>query len=142
MKGLEEFLFDEEGVVALMRVQEYRRALDIINAELDNYPEVTRTLTFDRIQLNAVLGNVDEALWWLQESLNKGMFYPSVLLEPDGSWGLEPLFGRSEFERLKEQHGIHYQKMIDDTPRRLVSPPQNIQICLPSLLHFMGIHVV
>lgn len=121
-KTVEEFLFGEDGVVRLIGEEKYKRALDVIIEEGDEFPEVARTMSYHRICLAATLGDVAQALQVLEDMLKAGTYYPPIILgmeaEPPG---LAPLLGLPEFERLKAAHRQYYQEAMDNAQPVLVT---------------------
>ncbi len=136
-KILDEFLFGEEGVVRLIHEkQQYERALEIIINEADQFPEVARTMNYHRICLAATLGDTAQALRVLEDMLEAGIYYPSILLGPEAEPpGLEPLLGLPDFERLKTAHQERYQEAMENAPPVLVTAaPEPAPTAPPPLL--------
>jgi predicted esterase len=135
-KTVEEFLFGEAGVVRLIRERQYERALEIIIKEGDLFPEVARAMNHHRICLAATLGDTAEALRVLEEMLEAGIYYPSVLLGREApSPGLGSLLGLPEFEQIKIAHQEHYQEAMENAPPVLVTvAPESLPARPPPLL--------
>jgi len=135
-KTVEEYLFGEEGVVRLIGEKQYERALDVIIDEGDRFPEVARTMNYNRICLAATLGDTAQALRVLEEMLEAGIYYPAVLLGPEAPPpGPEALFGLPEFERLKATHQERYQEAMEQAAPVLVTvAPDPPPVAPPPLL--------
>ena len=121
-KTLEEFLFGGDGVVRLIHEKQYERALEIIIQEGGQFPEVARTMNYHRICLAATLGDTIQALNVLKETLDAGIYYPSILLGPEAEPpGLDPLLEIPEFVQLKSDHQQHYQEAMENAHPVLVT---------------------
>jgi len=143
-KTLEEFLFGEGGVERLIHDRKYEQAIQVIIEEGDLYPELVRMMMYRRICLKAMLGATAEALGTLEEALAAGIYFPAMVLGPEGTGDagnpltLEALEGLSEFERLKTTHQTKYRETIEKTPPVLVTAgPSHPQTTPPPLLFAM-----
>jgi predicted esterase len=140
-KTLQEFLFGENGVECLIRAREYERALEVIIDKGDLYPELVRMMMYRRICLKAMLGDTAEALRLLEEALAAGIYFPAILLGPEGTGDegnpltLEAMEGLFEFERLKAAHQARYWEAMENAPPVLVTVgPSHPQTAPPPLL--------
>ena len=140
-KTLEEFLFGEEGVERLIHEREYKRALEAIHDEGDLYPELVRMMMYRRICLNAMLGETAEALHLLEKALEAGIYFPAMVLGPEGTGDpgnpltLASMEGLPVFERLKAAHQARYEEAMEQAPPVLVTvEPSHPQTEPPPLL--------
>lgn len=140
-KTLEEFLFGEDGVVRLIHEKQHERVLEIIINEGDLHPELVRMMTYHRICLNAMLGDTTEAFGLLEKALAAGIYFPAMVLGPEGTGDkdnpltLEALEGFAEFERLKVAHQAKYGEAMEKAPPVLVTVgPSHAQTVPPPLL--------
>lgn len=135
-KTLEEFLFGGDGVVRLIHEKQYERALEIIIQEGSRFPDVARTMNYHRVCLAATLGDTAQALSVLKETLDSGIYYPSILLGPEAEPpGMEPLLGMPEFVQLKSAHQQHYRKEMENASPVLVTDgPESPSSDSPPLL--------
>ena len=119
---LEEFLFGGDGVVRLIHEKQYESALEVIIQEGGQFPEVARTMNYHRICLAATLGDTGQALDVLKETLDAGIYYPSILLGPEAEPpGIEPLLEIPEFVQLKSDHQQHYREAMENAALVLVT---------------------
>lgn len=137
--SLEEFLFGESGVLRLIFEGEYAQALQVIQLQGEQFPEVARTVQYHRICLTATLGDTAQALEVLRERLAAGVYYPALLLGAEAEPpGLAPLQGLPEFEKLKAAHQERYQEAMENAEPVLVSlAPQPTPAGAPPLLFAM-----
>ncbi|MBN2392326.1 MAG: hypothetical protein JXR84_16475 [Anaerolineae bacterium] len=140
-KTLEEFLFGEEGVERLIHEREYKRALEAIYEEGDLYPELVRMMTYRHICLNAMLGETAGALHLLEEALEAGIYFPAMVLGPEGTGDpgnpltLASMEGLPTFKRLRSEHQARYEETMEQAPPVLVTvEPSHPQTEPPPLL--------
>jgi predicted esterase len=137
--SIQEFVVGENGLKPLIHAERYQEALELILNAGDQYPELNRMLTFERIFLHAKLNDTAEALRLLEEALSAGIYFPAIVLGPEGDKDSFRTFGAlsglPEFERLKAAHQERYWEAMENAPPVLVTvTPEAPAAAAPPLL--------
>jgi hypothetical protein len=69
--SIQEFVAGENGLKRLIHAERYKEALELILNEGDQYPELIRMLTCERIFLHTKLNDTAQALCLLEEALDR-----------------------------------------------------------------------
>ena len=90
----------ERQLYQLYQNGEYAQALDLVTREASRFPTEAWLVTYWRICLASLLGEMALALPLLEEALAAGLWYAEAQLREDPD--LQPLQGLPEFEQLVE----------------------------------------
>ncbi len=127
-------------VFELHRIQEYERALALLNAEGGQYPTDSGDIAYWRACFKALLGRNEEALDELEGELDRGFWWQKDMLlgDPD----LNSLHGHSRFERIiargMESFALAQKQSVPEL--KIFEPTQDSPIPYPLLfaLHARG----
>ena len=117
---------------------EYEIALALINRDFDHFTDQQGRLYFWRVCLQAMLGQEEEALHQLQQSLDLGFGYSADLLHGDSD--LQSLQGKPEFERLVARAQERYAELSSHvvSTRLVIPPPEPAHAPYPLLIALHG----
>lgn len=112
------------SIFELYESKDYRQALDTLNKGFHQFPEGIQTLMYAKICLNAVLGELSEAIHIFSEAIEQGLWFSELMLRNDPDLAL--LQGNSEFERLVDickQRKL--QAQMASLPQRILEIPES-----------------
>ncbi|MHB9144780.1 MAG: alpha/beta hydrolase [Symbiobacteriia bacterium] len=126
-----------DGLIQLYAQGEYQKALDILERESPRFPEEAWDSYYFRLCLEARLDHPQQAMAYLSEALDQGLWYPVDMLRED--LDLQPLQELPAFDALVErsrQKGEEQQAAAK--PTRLVLQPDAPHSPTPLLIALHG----
>ena len=109
-------LYDE--VVELYRAKHYAEALDLLVKEADSFPEHASMTRYLRACMAVRADKVDLALDFLNEALDRGIWYSEQFLRDTPSF--QPLLGTPRFEAVIGSFARRYAEVGADARAALL----------------------